>query len=208
MDDRYFIVARDISVETKVKGSRFIGEVCLSADVETAMGRLLAIRKREYAATHHCWAYRVGIDTEPLCKYSDDGEPGGTAGKPIFDALDGAGITNVLAVVTRYFGGTKLGTGGLVRAYGEAAKLALERAGRQERFLTDRFALHMTFPRYNVVQQLINRLGATVVDSQFSDSVDLAVTIRKSLAGQFAREFVEVTQGKAQIEEIRSDTQH
>ena len=206
MDDLYYTIARETSVETKVKGSRFIGETCLTDDVESAMHRLQLIRKREYSATHHCWAYRIGTETDIHFKYSDDGEPTGTAGKPIYDVLEGSGVTNSLVVVTRYFGGTKLGTGGLVRAYGEAAKLVLELASRQEHFLTDHFALHMEFPWYNTVQQLMNRLGATVIDSQFTDTVDLTVSIRKSLADQFASEYVEVTQGKARHEKVSTDT--
>lgn len=202
MDDRYFILARDISVETKVKGSRFIGEASLVVDLAQAMDRLQAIRKREFAASHHCWAYRLGTEGEPVWKYSDDGEPTGTAGKPIYDVLEGSGITNALLVVTRYFGGTKLGTGGLVRAYGKAARLALERAGRKEQFLTSRFDLHMAFPWYNNVQQLTSRLGAVVIESEFSDTVRLVVSVRRSLGEQFVREFVETTQGKAQCEAI------
>ena len=206
MDDLYYTIAREVSVESKVKGSRFIGEACLAAHVEAAMDRLQTIRKREYSATHHCWAYRVGTAADKLFKYSDDGEPSGTAGRPIYDVLEGSGITNTMVVVTRYFGGTKLGTGGLVRAYGEAAKLALDRAGRQEHFLTDHFALHMEFPWYNAVQQLITRLGADVVESAFTDTVDLTVAIRQSFAEQFVREFTEVTQGKAQLEKTGAST--
>ena len=116
MDDQYFIIARDSTVEIKIKNSRFIGESRHANSVAEALTRLEGIRKREYSATHHCFAYRVGLGHDPVFKYSDDGEPSGTAGKPIYDYIQGSEVTNLLLVVTRYFGGTKLGTGGLTHA--------------------------------------------------------------------------------------------
>ena len=103
--------------ETKVKGSRFIAEATDVRDEEMTMAFVADVRGREPGATHHCWAYRLGTGGDAF-RYNDDGEPSGTAGPPILRQIDALGLTNTLVVVTRYYGGTKLGTGGLLRAYG------------------------------------------------------------------------------------------
>ena len=201
MDDIYLTIKREASAEIKVKGSCFIGESCLVTSVDDANSRLEAIRKREYQATHHCPAYQIGLGDNAVFKYSDDGEPGGTAGKPIYDVIVGRSLTNLLVVVTRYFGGTKLGTGGLVRAYGDAAKAVLDKSGTKENYLTDTFHLELDFTYYNLVQQLINRLEISVLNSEFSDIVKLDLAVRQSRSGQFRSEYVELTQGKALLEQ-------
>lgn len=202
MEDSYRTIAHESKVETKVKGSRFIGEVFEVPSVEQAMAKLDEVRKREYSATHHCYAYIVGLDREEAFKYSDDGEPGGTAGRPIYDVVGGTEITNVLCVVTRYFGGTKLGTGGLVRAYSEAAREAMAAAGVQDNFLKAHFRFTIDFPLYDLWQNGLRKLGAEVVDSDFSDTVKMEVEIRKSRAEQLRDLFIEITAGKGQFEEI------
>ena len=111
----------------KTKGSRFIGEAFPARTEDEAQRHLDAVRRREHAATHHCWAWRLTPDGS-LFRTSDDGEPNGSAGAPIHRQIEGHHLTDVLVVVTRYYGGTKLGTGGLVRAYGAAAAAALDQA--------------------------------------------------------------------------------
>lgn len=103
------------------KKSRFIGYVCHIESEEEALDFVTSIKKKHYDARHNCYAYSIG-EEQPLLRFSDDGEPGGTAGKPILEVITGRGLHNVCIVVTRYFGGTLLGTGGLVRAYTEASK--------------------------------------------------------------------------------------
>lgn len=198
-DDSYRTIARESRIEIKVKGSRFIGESRLVSDPDDALSRLADIRKREYSATHHCWAYRAGTEEPVAFKYSDDGEPSGTAGKPIFDVIAGEGLTNCLVVVTRYFGGTKLGTGGLVRAYGDAARQVLNASGVKVRYHRIGYNLDMDFTYYNPVQQLLSRLEADIIDSQFTDRVTLHIAIRRSRAETLERDYAETTQGKASI---------
>lgn len=200
MDDSYLTIQREATAEIKVKGSRFIGESCLVETVEEAGERLELIRKREYQATHHCPAYHIGLGHDAVFKYSDDGEPGGTAGKPIYDVIVGRNLTNILIVVTRYFGGTKLGTGGLVRAYGDAAKAVLDKSGVKENYLTRAYHLEIDFTRFNQLQQLINKLEIQTVNSEFTDTVSLDIAVRLSREKQFRTEFVELTQGKARLE--------
>lgn len=199
MDDSYRTIARESVIEIKIKGSRFIGDTRLVDGIEEATNRLAEIRKREYGATHHCWAYRVGTQHTPAFKYSDDGEPGGTAGKPILDVLVGDNITNCLLVVTRYFGGTKLGAGGLVHAYSDAARRALDASGVQTRYLTVDYLLEMDFTCFSSIQHMLARLHAEIRDSNFTDRVTLRVAVRRSLTHTLEHEYVEATKGKAVI---------
>jgi uncharacterized YigZ family protein len=207
MDDEYYTIAREASIETKVKGSRFIGESFLATSLDQALEKLESVRRREHAATHHCYAYLVGLDGETVFKYSDDGEPNGTAGKPIYDVVCGAGITNVLVVVTRYFGGTKLGTGGLVRAYSDAARLALEGSGKKRHFITASFRVELEFPLYDRWLKIINRLDAKALNSDFSDIVRMDIDIRRSRASELQSAFVELTAGKGKIEATEETSQ-
>lgn len=202
MSDAYTTIRTESRVEIKVKGSRFIGETCLAGSVDEAMARLTAVRKRDYQATHHCYAYVTGWPDQAEFKYSDDGEPSGTAGRPIYDVITGNGLTNLLVIVTRYFGGTKLGTGGLVRAYGDAARAAVEASGRQEQFLTRDYRFVLEFARYDQWLREMDRLGATVVASEFTDEVTLRIRVRRSLAESLMAAFVELTSGKGEVEEI------
>jgi uncharacterized YigZ family protein len=205
MDDTYLTVERESKKEMKVKGSRFIGEVFKAGDVEEALMKLDEVRRREHAATHHCYAYIVGRGREETFKYSDDGEPSGTAGRPIYDVIAGTGITDVLCVVTRYFGGTKLGTGGLARAYGEAAREAVKAAGVKTNYLEARYRFVVDFSHFDRWQNELRKLGAEVISSDFSDTVLMDIDIRLSRAKRLLDLFTELTSGKGQVEELSSD---
>lgn len=203
MDDLYLTLNKETRTEIKIKNSRFIGWTFNCDSVESAVEKLTAIRKQEYNANHNCYAYIVGIDRKgQTFKYSDDGEPSGTAGRPIYDYLVGTGLVNAIVIVTRYFGGTKLGTGGLVKAYGEAAKTALDQSGTKENFITDIYKLEIDFSLYDRLQKLIGKIGATQIDPKFSDIVKVELSIRRSLSEQLYRDLVELTQGKGIIEKV------
>jgi uncharacterized YigZ family protein len=202
MEDRYLEIARESHIEIKIKGSRFIGETRLVSSAENAAAKLEEIRKREHSATHHCYAWQVGLAVDTVFKYSDDGEPTGTAGKPIYDVLVGSDLTNVLVVVTRYYGGTKLGTGGLVHAYGDAAREAIAASGVKERFLTDDYRMDIAFPHYDRLQQLLQRLEISIIDSRFTDQVSLDVRVRRSRSEQLMKSFIDLTSGRGSIEQI------
>lgn len=203
MDDSFLTIANPSTGEIKVKGSRFIARATLADSVASARAQLKHIQKEEYGATHNCYAYIVGVPAEKAeFKYSDDGEPGGTAGKPIYDVVHGSGLTNILLVVTRYFGGTKLGTGGLVKAYSEAAALALKLSGIRENFITDSLRVEIDFSAYDSLKKVISRLQAKETAADFSDKVSLQVEIRRSLTEKLMAEIVELTKGQAKIEKI------
>jgi uncharacterized YigZ family protein len=202
MDDEYFTIQREARVEIRVKGSRFIGEAFPVAGVEEALERLEEVRKREHAATHHCYAYQVGLSSGRDFRYSDDGEPQGTAGKPIYDIVSGSGLTNVLVVVTRYFGGTKLGAGGLVRAYSDASKHALQQSGRKTVYMMTTYRVVLAYSVYDRFFELVNRLDGRVNKSDFSDVITLEVRIRRGSASEFEAAVRELTGGKGKIETI------
>jgi len=200
MNDEYHTVRSEVSTEIKVQGSRFIGEAMSAESVDEAQIKLEKIRKREYAATHHCFAWRIGQGTQTTFRYSDDGEPNGTAGRPIYDTILGADLTDTLVVVTRYFGGVKLGTGGLAHAYSDSARQAIEQAGRVTKYLTARARITFEFSLHDRLLRAIHALGAATVESQFTDKVTLTLEIRQSRIEELRRTFVEITAGKGRIE--------
>ncbi|HUV29774.1 MAG TPA: YigZ family protein [Acidobacteriota bacterium] len=205
MDDRFLIIARETKTEIKVKGSRFIGESCLVSSSEKAAARLEEIRRREFSATHHCYAWLTGAPGEQAFRYSDDGEPNGTAGKPIYNVITGSGVTNVLVVVTRYFGGTKLGTGGLARAYTETARAVMDLSGVRERYVCRHYRADLDLSLYDRLQKLLHRLEARIEDTDFSDHVSVRLEIRRSRVDELVASFNELTAGKGRIEETTPD---
>ena len=200
MDDSYDTIASPSTVELKEKGSRFIAEIAFAESADIARAQLQTIRKREHAASHHCYAYVVREKEQVQFKYSDDGEPNGTAGKPIYDVITGNNLQNLICVVTRYFGGTKLGAGGLSRAYGASAKAAIEQAGKKTVYFKSNIRLEFSFPVYDQVNRLLQKLGAEVTNSDFSQDVKLELQIRRSLADELHNQYAELTGGKGRFD--------
>lgn len=202
MDDSYLTIERSSEIEIKVKGSRFIARTFLIDSSENAADSLESIRRKEYSATHNCYAYIVGHVKPGSFKYSDDGEPSGTAGKPIYDTIAGRELTDILLVVTRYFGGTKLGTGGLVRAYSRAAVAALDQSGVRTNFLTDTLSIELEISKYDQLQRLFQRFEAISREAIFSDKVKLVCDVRKSRRAELEKGIVELSSGNAKIKEV------
>ncbi len=202
MKDSYYTPAADTRHETKVKGSRFISECKQVYSPEEAETSLEMIRKREHAATHHCYAWRVGLFDQMTFKYSDDGEPSGTAGRPIHDAICGRDLENTLVVVTRYYGGTKLGTGGLARAYGDGACQALDKAGRTEKHVTAQYRVVIDFALFDQLIRLLNKYEARQAQADYSEHVTLVIEVRLSRSEALAAAIVELSSGKATIEKL------
>ena len=197
--DSYFTIASRASYEFKVKGSRFIGIGVPVENEDDALTALNDIRKKEFSATHHCYAYTVGIESEKF-KYSDDGEPNGTAGRPIYNAIVGRKIQNILVVVVRYYGGTKLGTGGLTRAYTQATIDMLNKANIVEKLICEQLSFSIPFSFYDRMMRIINAGKFTILSQDFAEEVSMEIEIRKSKVEQFITEFIEITGGKIEIE--------
>lgn len=198
--DSYWTIAQLAKAESpKTKGSRFIGEAFPVDSAERALELLGKVRKREHSATHHCWAYRVAADGSTF-RYSDDGEPNGSAGLPIYREIEGRGLSNVLVVVTRYYGGTKLGTGGLVRAYSEAAGLVLDQARRREVILRASVRLRFGFDDTSPAMHTIGRFDAEIADTSYSeDGTEMLVNVRISDVKRLEAAFVEALGGRGSI---------
>lgn len=150
-----------------IQGSKFIAHLAPAGSVMDAEAVLTARQRRYPDATHHCWAYRVGRPEPLIERSSDAGEPSGTAGRPIADALRGARLENVVCVVTRYFGGTKLGTGGLVRAYGDAARGAIADAETVERLVVREVRLTFDHERTGVVYRVLDEFGLHLEEGSY-----------------------------------------
>ena len=177
--------------ELKVRGSRFISEIIPLISKSDVDDQLSKSRKEFYDATHHCYAYRLGIQGDQI-RAADDGEPAGTAGRPILNSLANKDITNCLLVVTRYYGGTNLGTGGLCRAYAEASQMAVMGAKIQTIFLTETFILSLQYESIPTLYKLLTTFATHIYDAEYTDCIILKVNIRKSLAGRFRTELQEI----------------
>ena len=190
----YKSVKQCSETEYTVNRSRFIGR-CFPVDSEEAALCLLSdIRKRNWGATHNCCAYRIG-ETAAAARFSDDGEPGGTAGKPIMDVLTGKGLTNVLCVVTRYFGGILLGAGGLVRAYSKSAADAVTKAGMVSYLPGTILDIPMDYSRYGTLEGFI-RANAEVQNVAFAENVVVTAAVEDANLLKFMKEVTERSDGR------------
>jgi uncharacterized YigZ family protein len=198
--NEYFSVKTSIEVELKVKGSRFIAFLCVIETRQEAEAHLAARARQYHDATHHCYAYRIGFDDQLVYKSSDAGEPAGTAGRPILQALEKRNLTNVLAVVTRYFGGTKLGTGGLARAYRAATIAAIEQAQLVPAFSKQILRLRYAYPQTAAVKKILHQLEAETIDEAFGAAVEHTVALRSSRLEEAQRLLRESGTGKIVVE--------
>jgi uncharacterized YigZ family protein len=163
--------------EIREKGSRFLAVIGPAVDEEAAKAGLAALVRRYPDATHHCWAWRVGAP--PRERSSDAGEPSGTAGVPILQVLRGAGLSDVLAVVVRWFGGTKLGKGGLARAYASAVREALARLPVESRVPVVRLSLRVSYEKVGAVKRLIRPPEVELTSEEYGQEALLVLTVQE-----------------------------
>ena len=192
----YRTVVRACEVEIdKVKGSRFLAAVW-PVDSAVEAQELLAGRRAEHRdATHCCWAWRLGLDLESR-RYSDDGEPAGTAGRPILQEIDGRRLTQVLLAVTRYFGGTKLGTGGLLRAYAEAAAAVLEAATIVEVTITRRLEIRFAYELTGPVMAVLAAYRLHPGEARYDSSTSLLLEVPEEAESELRRSLRDATTGR------------
>lgn len=164
------------------KRSKFAGRIWRVERAEEAVAHIKQMREEYWDATHHCWAYI--IREENLIRYSDDGEPQGTAGLPILDVLQHKNLKNVCCVVTRYFGGILLGTGGLVRAYTKGAQLALEAVGIMRMSMYTIMLIVCPYHLFEMVQRLLPQHNCTITDTDYG--ADVTLTVMLPLGGEDA----------------------
>ena len=200
MTDSYEVPDAELVEEIpKIKGSRFLASVAPVDSEAEAAEHLERARKAEHAARHHCWAYRLGPAGD-VTRSSDAGEPSGSAGKPILAAIEGRGLTNVSVVVTRYFGGTKLGVGGLVRAYGDAAAAALAQVPTRVIVPTRIVDISVPYDQLGTLETIVAREGVERPEGVYGDFVTFAFEIPVADAQGFAARVFDASSGRIQAE--------
>ena len=199
----YRTVKAASSVELVINKSRFIGQCFPISSEEEALGHLARLRKQYWDATHNCYAYSVGEKGE-IARFSDDGEPGGTAGMPMMDALRGAGVTNVLCVVTRYFGGILLGTGGLVRAYSRSCSEAIRAACIVRMAPCDLISFSVPYPQWALFQQEARKRGAAL-EPTYGEKVDCVAAIESEKTKVFLDDLFDQSAGTLTVTVLGSE---
>ena len=182
------------------KKSRFIATVIPAGSEEEVLAFIESVRKKYWDARHHCFAYVIGERNE-LQRCSDDGEPSGTAGKPMLEVLLGEEIHNVAVVVTRYFGGTLLGTGGLVRAYSAATKQGLASSVIITKILGVKLCISTDYTGLGKIQYILGQRGLQILDSVYTDKVELEALIPEDELAAVKAEITEGTNGQARMQE-------
>ena len=180
------------------KKSRFIANVLPISSEQEAISFISEIKKQHYNARHNCFAYIICGDI-PIIRFSDDGEPNGTAGKPILDVLLGEKIENAIIVVTRYFGGTLLGTGGLVRAYGKSAKEGLMAGKIVQMDTYTKIFVVVDYSLIGKIQYEISTSEHILIDTEYTDLVKFSVYIKNELLDQFIENIINITNNSATI---------
>ena len=193
MKESYIVPFGQGEAEYVEKRSRFIGHVWPVGSEEEARRRIEETRKRHYDARHNCWCYVIREGN--ILRYGDDGEPQGTAGQPMLNVFLREEVTNVCCVVTRYFGGILLGAGGLTRAYGGTAKLALNAAGVSRMRLWASVAVPCTYPLYERMKLLLEGIGGVIEDTEYGADILLTVVIPAALQGELWRQVADLSAG-------------
>ena len=174
--DSYYTIEKPAIAEYKDRGSKFIAYAFPVQTVNECKEKLVAIKKEHSKATHHCFAYRLGVDGNSF-RVNDDGEPSGTAGKPILGQIDSKQATNVLMIVVRYFGGTLLGKPGLIQAYKTAAALALQVTPVVQKPILVNYLLQFDYTKMNDVMKIIKQFNCTILkqDEQLFSIMEVAI---------------------------------
>ncbi len=181
--DRYTSIASVSIGEYKEKGSKFIAYAFPMDSIEAFNAKLKELKKEHLKSRHHCYAYRIGLRGEPY-RINDDGEPSGTAGKPIYGQIIKENLSDIGVVVVRYFGGVKLGTSGLIRSYKEATVLALENVFPIEKTVTKKVLLSFTYERLGAIMEAIKGIETIKTEKLFEGTPRIIMHVPQSLAEQ------------------------
>jgi len=195
--DFYHTIESPVREEIKIKGSRFIASVAPVIQKEDAEEFISTIRKEFYDATHNCFAYKIG-ESGAIYRSSDDGEPSGSAGKPILFSIQKSGFSDIVVVVTRFYGGTKLGIGPLARAYSESANVALEKCVSKKIDLTKLVKVYCIYEDINVIKRLLSEYAVSI-EEYYTDSIEIEAQIPLSLVDEFKDKLVATTNARAGV---------
>ena len=184
----YYIPTQASESEFVEKRSRFIGHVWRVETEEEARAHIEEMKKRYYDARHNCWCYLLGPN---LVRYSDDGEPQGTAGQPMLNVFQRENVTGAVCVVTRYFGGILLGSGGLIRAYSTGASIAVKAASKAKIVPCGEYQVTLDYPQLGSFQNLLSTVEGEQTDAQYTDRIALTVVVPQEQANAFESRVVE-----------------
>ncbi len=198
--DSWLVPAEPVSVSEEIKKSRFITFIAHTDGVAAAKAFVEDIRAQHPDARHHCWAWVAGApnDSQQL-GFSDDGEPAGTAGKPILAQLMGRGIGEVTAVVVRYYGGVKLGTGGLVKAYGGGVQLALNQLSTVLKVPLTEYTLRCDYAQLAGIEALLKQFDGIIVHSEFQAAIRLKVALPEKYQADFSLRLKDFSRGSLHL---------
>lgn len=196
----YLIPAESICYTEEIKKSRFITYLAHTEGIDAAKEYIQSIKAQYPDARHHCWAFVAGRpDDSQQLGFSDDGEPTGTAGKPIMAQLLGSNLGEITCVVVRYFGGIKLGTGGLVKAYGNGAQQALKLLPTQTKAPQKFFQLVCDYAFINTVEQLVTQVNGMILHSEYNESVSLRIAIPATLEQEVNDKLRDMSRGALEL---------
>lgn len=199
----YLIPARVHTFEEEIKKSLFITQLAHTDGVEQAKAFVSRVKGEHPSARHHCWGFVAGRPGDSmLFGFSDDGEPSGTAGKPILAQLSGSGIGEVTAVVTRYYGGIRLGTGGLVKAYGGGVQQALKGVLTLEKKIVTRLSLELDYAMVPVVQVSLSQFSGVEVSTYYQERVSMVVEIEQRYVESFSQIIVNKSGAQVKINHL------
>jgi uncharacterized YigZ family protein len=201
---RYLVPAKQTRIEQVVINSRFIADIAPAFSVEEARQFIKKIQMEFPDASHHVPAFQIGHGANIISHCSDAGEPSGTAGRPILTVLSGSGLGDVVLVVTRYFGGTKLGTGGLVRAYSAAAKEVLESVPRAMKIAGRKILVSIPYHYYDSVKNQILRLDGSIIEQVFLNDITITALIPADKLTELQRCLQEISNGVVKIDPMGS----
>lgn len=193
----YFVPANEACFEEEIKKSRFITYLAHTPTVEAAKAFVQHIKSKHSDARHNCWAFVAGRPSDSMkWGFSDDGEPSGTAGKPILAQLTGSGIGEITAVVTRYSGGIKLGTGGLVKAYGGGVQQALTVLQTKEKVITSELRLRCEYNQVSLVESLLAEYAGIQLHADYGNQVQMTVEIDSRVVDEFVAKLTNRSGGR------------
>jgi uncharacterized YigZ family protein len=180
----------------KIKGSRFIAYIYHVESKKDIEDKILLLKKKYYDARHHCYAYSIGRDEGKVTKYNDDGEPSQTAGAPIFSVLNSYDITDVLIVVIRYFGGVKLGKGGLIRAYTNATKELLEISKISEIDINKTINVQFSYDFTQQIFYFVSLYSAKIIKQDYNNDIVFEISLNSAFVEHFKNDLIEKSNGK------------
>ncbi|MCK5817616.1 MAG: YigZ family protein [Candidatus Marinimicrobia bacterium] len=179
-----------------IKGSKFLGFAYPVESSEEIESILHDTRKKYYDATHHCYAWQLGNGNDMTFRYNDDGEPSGTAGKPIYGAIQRLDLTHVLIISIRYYGGTKLGTGGLIRAYGQSASDTLDAAKIKTVEIGDTINFTCSYEQHPIILRVVNQYHLINLEQNFTEDININIEIDENDTNKIIDEIKNATNGK------------